>query len=100
MLGALDRKAVVCEFDIVGQKPRIARMQNVVIKMRQISTLRLKLFNDRKGFLEMQMRRMRLDPDAIQHQNLQIAKSIHGILRNRFQVGGIGKIIESIGYHG
>src|SRR5688500_18937725 len=45
------------------------------------------------------MSRMRLDPDTIQHENIEIAKPVHRFLRNYLEVSRVSKIVEPISDH-
>lgn len=39
---------------------------------------------------------MRLKSDAVEHEDIEVAKAVHRIGRNGFEVGGVGEVVETI----
>ena len=52
-------------------------MQYVVIKMSKESTFGFEVLYDRQGLFQTKMRRMRLDADAVENENVEVTKPIH-----------------------
>ena len=74
-------------------------MQDVVIQMRQAGSFWGKVCNDIEGFFKAEMRRVRLDPNAIKHEYVEIAKGIHRGRRNVLQIGRVREVVQAIGDH-
>ena len=74
-------------------------MQNVVIQMSEECAFWFYSFDVFEGFIQTEMRRMRLDADAIKYQNVE---SLHGFDRcvgNEIEIRSVRKIIEPIRDH-
>lgn len=39
---------------------------------------------------------MRFEADTVEHEDFKVAKAVHRIGRDRFKVGGVGEIVESV----
>lgn len=74
-------------------------MEDVVVQVGEVGLSRLEFFDVGEGFLEVQMRRVRLDADAVKHQHVKPAEPIKRLRRNGLQVGRIGKIVKAISDH-
>src|SRR5258708_24904889 len=68
--------------------------------MREIGAVWFQVFDDLEGFFEAEVRRVGTDADAIEHKNVEIAKSVHRRRRNNFQIGRISEIVKAIGDYG
>lgn len=94
-----DHEPVVGEFDVVGQRAGLAGVEDVVVEVGKISLPRLEVLNVTESLFEVEMRRVRLDADAVEHQNIKPAEPVKRFLGDGLEVGGVGKIIEPIGDH-
>lgn len=74
-------------------------MQDVVIQMRQEGTFWGKVGDDVEGLLETEMCAVRLYPNAIKHEYVEIAKGIHRGRRNMLQIGRVREVVQAIGDH-
>lgn len=58
---------------IRGQQFRIAGVEDVVIEVCEESAARTQFFNVGEGFFEAEMRGVRFNADAVEHQHIEIA---------------------------
>ncbi len=94
-----DHEAVVGEFDVVGQRARLAGVEDIVVQVGKVGLPRHEFFDVGEGFLEVQMRRVWLNADAVKHQNIKPAEPIKRLRRNGLQVGRVGEIVKAISDH-
>lgn len=94
-----DNEAVVGEFDIVWKRSRLAGVEDVVVQVGKEGLPRLEFFDVGESFLKVQMRRVRLDTDAVEHQHVEAAEPVERLLRDGLEVGRVCEIIEPIGDH-
>ena len=64
--------------------------------MREECSFWLEFFDDSEGFFEVEVRGVRFQADAIEHEHVEVAKAVHRIGWNRLQVGRVGEIIEAV----
>lgn len=85
---------------IIGQQPCVAFVKDVVIEMRQESTLGFEIFDDNKSLFETKVCRMGFDADAIEHEDVEITQAVHRGGRDGLEVSRVRKIVKSIGDNG
>lgn len=56
--------------------------------------------DDVEGFFEAEVRGVRDDADAVEHQHIEAAKSFHRLGRNCLEIGCVGEIVKTIRNHG
>ena len=64
------------EPNIIRQQTRIAFVKDVVIQMREKRTSWPEVCNDGQSLFETEMGRVRFYADAVQYQNVKIAKAV------------------------
>src|SRR5687768_10204349 len=74
-------------------------MQYVVVQMGKKSASWSYLLDIFEGFVQTQMRRVRLDPNAIENQDVEVLQTRDRIVGNKVQIGCVCKVIEAIRDH-
>ena len=70
-----------------------------MVEMGQERSFRFEVLDDGKGFVKAKMRGMGLYPDAIEDENVQVAKQIHRRGRDDLEICRIGKIVKTVCDH-
>src|SRR5688500_13926690 len=74
----------------------MAFMQYVLVQMGKKRASRLYLFNVFEGFVQTEMRRVWLYPNAIENQDVEVLQTRDRIVGDKVQIGRVRKVIEAI----
>ena len=76
-LNLIDHQLIVSEPYVLGQKCGISLVHDVVIEVREECPFWFEIRNVSQGFLKTEMGRVRLDADAVEDKNIEVAKAVH-----------------------
>ena len=76
-------ESVVRKFDIFGQQMRVAFVHYVVIQVREKCAFGCNASNIIESFRKAEMGRMRLDPDAVEDENIESLQCGDRLLGNK-----------------
>src|SRR5437588_10745907 len=84
---------VVSPLDSTWQQRRVSRVLDVVRDVREVSPARLQLFDVRERALQPEVRRVRSDAEAVEHERVEAAQKVERGGRNLAQVCGVCEVV-------
>ena len=75
-------------------------MQYVMVQMGKKCSSRLYLFNVFERFVQAEMRRVWLDPNAIENEDVEVLQTLDRIVGDEVQIGSVCKVVKAISDHG
>ena len=79
-----------------GQKLRVARIHDIVIQVREKRTAWFDPIDVLESFVEPKMRRVRLDPHAVEDENIEALQSFDRFVRYKVEIRSVCKIVEPV----
>jgi hypothetical protein len=87
------------KLNILRQESGISFVKNIVIEMGEKCAFWFDALDVFEGFVEAEVRVVRFDPNAVEHENIEPLQSRDRFLGNKIQVGRVGKIVKAISDH-
>src|SRR5215212_10822976 len=91
---------VMPPLDARGQQLGVAGVFDVVCDVREVGAARAQLFDVGERALQPEVRRVRGEAQAVEHEHVQVAQQFERAGRYLAQVGRVGEVVEAVGDDG